>query len=179
MSDGAVDFLAAVEEVGGEPDCGAVVKRGACLLRRGDVSEDLVVGHGGDKGAFVTSATEALMEFGVGCLKEDGGAGGVHHVDIVEEAGCAASAGYDHILKLTYFHKHPALDVAEALLAVAGEDVADVGVVSALDVGVEVDELQSGGSAQRASERGLAAAHESYEEYRFHFPQEGVIRMQM
>lgn len=63
----------------------------------------------------------------IGCgLQIDGLTLLVHIVDIIEETGCSASAGYDDILKFGHLVEHIVLYFPESLLAALIEDLLTV-----------------------------------------------------
>ena len=100
----------------------------------------------------------------MGGLKIDGESRGVEAIHVVAEAGCAASTGYDGTSRACHSSEGFALQVAEMLLAVTAEDLADREPLPLLYVIVEVDKRPPEPTGQGASQRCLAAAHVSDEE---------------
>lgn len=85
-----------------------------------------------------------------------------HILHIVEIAWCAASARHYHILKVGDLLQHPALHIAEAVLAARGKYLFHSGMETSLNIVVEVYEVFVHLFGESFSEGGLAAAHISY-----------------
>lgn len=105
------------------------------------------------------SPDQTVMQNGLGSLKPYACAVGVDDMHIVVEAGCAPSACYDYILKFGHLQQHAMLKVAKALFAKACEYVAYIGHEPALDIVVEIDELEAGIFGQSTAKSGFAAPH--------------------
>src|SRR5574344_619222 len=99
---------------------------------------------------------------------------GVHVVHIVEEAWGATSATEDDILELSHLVKHVALYQTESFLPAFGENLGNGLTHTALDIPVEIIELQSHRLRQRLAYGGLSGSHIADEDYSSHFFFTGV-----
>ena len=99
-------------------------------------------------------------------VKVNGQPAGQHEIHVVEVARRATAASHNHVLELGNLAQGVSLDDSEPVFAATVEYLPHCGVVSFLDVFVEVDEFTFQLPGKLSSERTLAAAHVSYQENR-------------
>jgi hypothetical protein len=125
-------------------------------------------GGGGDDRADVFRGGEGLQhaaveEGGEGCVEmDDDGAGSLFEEKAVGQlVKCAAAEGEDGGGAGQSVGEGGGLELAEAGLAVLGEDVGDGEGCARLDVGVEVEEVPAEPVREQAADGGLTRAHEA------------------